>query len=136
MRALAKIFMFWLSISNEYDNIKKDPIKSENCIRLGVKSLIFSIVGIALTVGFAVLAYYCFLGIETLAFLFALIAGIACAAASIGCFFRLVLASIVYAVYQLKLNKKSIGKISLVISLLITIGTIIIVIIALAKFGN
>lgn len=136
MKVLSKIFMFWLGISNKYDVIKKDPQKRENSIRFGVTSLIMSIVGIALTVGFAVFAYYCFLGMETLAFLFALIAGIACAGAAIGCFLHLVLASIVYAVYQLKLNKKAIGKIALVISLLISISTIVIVIISFTQFTN
>lgn len=133
MKAIFKMFMFWLTISNKYDNIKKDPQKSATSVSLGVTSIIMSIVGIASTVGFAVLAYFSFSGMDTLAFLFALIAGIACVAAAIGCFVNLVLASVVYAVYQLKLNKRAIGKIALVISLLINLGTIGLVIMALAR---
>lgn len=134
MKNVLRIFMFWLGVSNRYDNLRRDPQKSATSVKLGVSSLIMSIVGIALTVGFAVLAYYCFSGMDTLAFLFALIAGIACVAASIGCFFHLVLASIVYAVYQLKLNKKTIGKVALAVSLVISIATIAFVILALTQF--
>lgn len=131
MKTIFKAFMFWITISNKYDNIKKDPKRSATSVILGVTSIIMSVVGIAATVGFALLAYYCFSSMDNLLVLFALIGGIACVGAAVVCFVNLVLASIMYAVYQLKLNKRAIGKIALFTSLLISVGTVVLIIIAL-----
>lgn len=123
--------LFWITVSSKYDRLKTDPQKREKSVSLGVTSLIMSVVGIALTVGFAYLAILCLSGMETLAFFFALIAVIACVAAAVGCFVELVLASIVYAVYQMKLNKKPIGLAALIISVAITVATVVLVIVCL-----
>ena len=129
-----KVFRFWTRVSSKFDRIKQDPQKCEKSVSFGVTSIILSIVGIAFTVGFAVLAYLCLAGMNTLAFFFAFLATIICALTSLACYVNLVLASIVYAIYQMRLNKKPIGKVALIISLLISIGTIIVIIVALSQF--
>lgn len=134
MKAIFNLLMFWSRVARKYDYLKKDPEKSEKSVSLGITSLILSILGIALTVGFAVLAFICFSNLDSGAFILPLVGAIFSTFAAIGCFVDLVLASIVYAVYQMKLNKKPIGKAALVISLLITVATIVVVIIALTQF--
>lgn len=132
MKHLYDILMFWRKIWQKYETLKNDPQKCETSTSLGVTSLVMSIAGIVLTVVFAVLAYYCYTGVQTLLFLFAIIGTFACAFIAIMIFIQLVLASIVYAVYQLKLNKRTIGKVAIVVSLLISVLTIAAVIIALS----
>ena len=131
--SLFRALLFWITVSNKYDRLKSDPQKREKSVSLGVTGLIMSIAGIALTVGFAFLAYLCLPGLDTVAFLLALVGVIACVAAAIGCFAELVLASIVYAVYQMKLNKKPIGPAALIVSLIITVATIALVIVVLTR---
>ena len=131
--SLFRALLFWITVSGKYDRLKSDPIKREKSISLGVTGLIMSIVGIALTVGFAYLAYLCLPGMDTAAFLLALVGVIACVAATIGCFIELVLASIVYAVYQMKLNKKPIGLAALIVSLIISVATVVLVIVVLSR---
>ena len=133
MKGLFKLFMFWVTVSNEYDRIK-DGHKAQTSVKLGVESLIMSIFGIFATVGFAVLAYFCF-SVDDLALLLTFILGIICAAAALAFFIRLVLASIVYAAYQMKLNRRPIGIVALVISILISVATVVAVIVALSSLN-
>lgn len=130
---LFSIIMFWRKIGRKYEEIKNDPQKSESSTSLGNASLIRSVVGIVLSVGFAVLAYLCF-SVQSIGIIISFIGGFLCGFLAILCFVELVLASIVYAYYQLKLNKMPIGKVAMVISLLISVTTIAVVIIALNQF--
>ena len=132
-KALYNLLFFWVKVSRQYDLIKRDPEKSAKSVKLGVTSLLMSIIGIGLTTGFAYLAFLCLAGLETLAFFLAFIGIIVCIAAAIGCFVELVLASIVYAAYQMKLNKKPVGLAALIVSLLISIATIVLVIVVLMR---
>ena len=130
---LFNLFMFWVTVSNKYDRLKSDPEKREKSVSLGVQSLTMSISGILASVGFAVLAYYCF-SLEGLEGLLTLIFGLICAVAAVAFFVQLVLASIVYAIYQVKLNKHPLGIISLVVSLLILVATVVAVVVVLTTF--
>lgn len=133
MGKLSAIVMFWLRVERKYEEIKLDPQKSERSTRLGTASIIMSLVGIALSVGFAVLAYICY-SVQTAAIFISIIGAFICGFIAILCFVQLVLASVVYAYYQLKLNKMLIGKIAIVVSLLISVATIAAVIIVLNQF--
>ena len=128
MKGLSEFLMFWVKVSNEYDRIKNGP-KAQTSVKLGVDSLIMSISGILSSVGFAVLAYYCF-NVDGLEGLLTFIFGIICALAAVAFFIRLVLASIVYAIYQMRLNKRPVGIVSLIVSVLMVIGTVILIIVA------
>ena len=132
---LFNTFLFWLSVSRKYDVLKENPVQRQNSVRLGVTSLIMSIVGMIATVAFAFFTYWCFTSIEGsgLLFFFVLLGGIFCAIITLTLFVDLVLASLVYAIYQLKLNRRPIGIVALVISLILILGTIAFVIIGVTS---
>ena len=129
---LVKLFLFWVRIVDQYDDLKLDE-NSEKRVILGVISLILSILGIGLTIVFSVLAYYCFT-VDGLAVIVTFIFGIFCAFAAITCFLQMVLAAVVYAIFQMKLNKRAIGKVALAVSLIILVATIAGVIVGITVF--
>lgn len=119
---LLDFLLFWLTISEKYDRMKNDPDKQDSVL-LGVSSIIMSIVGVLSAVGFAYLAYLCFT-VEGLAIILTFLFGIACVIAAVLCFFQLLVASVFYAAYQIKLNGKVIGKVALAISILMIVAAI------------
>ena len=119
---LLDFLLFWLSISEKYDRMKNDPDKQDSVL-LGVSSIIMSIVGVLSAVGFAYLAYLCFT-VEGLTIILTFLFGIACVIAAVLCFFQLLVASVFYAAYQIKLNGKVIGKVALAISILMIVAAI------------
>ena len=131
MNGLFKFLTFWINISNKYERIKNDP-KRCNGVSLGVTSIIMSIFGVLCAVGFAYLAFLCFT-VEGLSIIVTFIFGIVCAIASILCFFQLLVASMFYAAYQLRLNKRPIGIVALVISLLFIVGAVVGIILVVAN---
>ena len=133
-KAINGIFLFWIRISNKYDRIKADPKKRETSVSLGVTSLWLSILGIAMTIGFGYLAYLCFTNTGAWGWFYAVVA-IICVAAAIAFFIEMVLASVFYAIYQMKLNKKPIGLAALIVSLFIIVATVGGVVIGLLVLG-
>ena len=135
MKLLGKIFLFWLNVQSSYDLIKVDPEKKEKSVTLGVRSLIMSIIGIIATVGFVYLTYLCLMALNGnagLGIILIFLGVIVCAASALACFAHLVLASVMYAIYQMKLNKRKIGVAALVVSLFLSVGTIVAIIIILS----
>lgn len=132
MRGLFRLILFWITISNKYDRLKRSPYR-DNSISLGVTSLALSIIGILSAVGFVWLAFLCF-STEGLISILAVIFGVICVLAAFLCFIEMVLASIVYAVYQMKLNRKAVGKVALAVSLLLSVGTVVAIVIVLGLF--
>ena len=130
MRNLWELFMFWIRISNRYDRLKNSP-KAETSVKFGVTSLLLSILGIFFTVGSAALAYTCF-SVDGLEAVVAVIGGVICILAAIMFFVQMVLASIVYAAYQMRLNKRPIGIVALIVSLFIIIATVASIVIFIA----
>ena len=135
---LWKFFTFWINVSVEYDKLKENPETREKSVQMGVKSLVMSIVGLITTVGFAFLAYVCFAGVagSGLAGLLELVGGIICAIIALVCLIDLVFASLMYAIYQRKLNKKPVGVAALTISLTLIIATIAAVVVAVLVLVN
>ena len=129
MRGLFHFFTFWITISNKYDILKNSPDRQKS-IRLGVTSIFMSIFGVLSAVGFAYLAYLCFT-VDNLAIILTFIFGLASAIAAIACFFQLLVASIFYAAYQMRLNKRPIGLVALIISLLLIVTAVVGIIIVL-----
>ena len=127
---LFDFIMFWLSISEKYDKLKNDPDKQDSAV-LGVTSIIMSITGVLAAVGFAYLAYLCF-SVDNLAIILTFIFGIGCAIIALVCFLQLLVASIFYAAYQMKLNKRAIGKVALAVSLILLFAAIVGIIIVIA----
>lgn len=130
MRAIFHFLSFWITISNKYERIRNDPTK-RNSVTLGITSILMSIFGVISAVGFAYLAFLCF-SVEGLSILVTFILGIVCALAAIICFFKLLIASLLYAAYQLRLNKRPIGIVALVVSLLLIVGAVVAIILVLA----
>ena len=132
MKNLFDFILFWINISCKYDRLKAGP-KAASSVNLGVTSLIMSILGIFLTVGFAALAYVCF-GVSGLPAVLAAICGILCILAALTCFIYLVLASILYAAYQMKLNRHPVGVASLVVSLFSVVATVVAIVVVILVF--
>ena len=130
---LWKFIAFWTNVSLQYEVLKADPNEQENSVRLGVKSLIMSISGLVTTIGFAILAYVLVAGSvgAGLAALFMLFGGIICGIVALVCFIDLLGASLMYAIYQRKLNKQKVGIAALVVSLTLIVLAIAAVIIGL-----
>ena len=133
---LYKVFLFWVDVSLKYDKIKSDPEKCETDVSLGIRSLVMSIVGTVATVGCAFLTTRCILGLDGsgLGVLLLILGAIICGAATVAFFVDLVLASVVYARYQLKLNKRKIGAASMIVSLVLTVVSIGLVILVVYLF--
>ena len=119
-------------ISEKYERLKRSPDR-EDSITLGVTSIALAVTGIFSAVGFVWLAFLCF-SAEGLVSILAVIFGVICVLAAFLCFIEMVLASIVYAAYQMRLNRRAIGKVALAISLFLTIGTIVAIVIAASSF--
>ena len=119
--------LFWISIGEKYIKIKEDPERRDTSVSMGTTSLILSIVGAVVTYGLAVVAYLCFVagGVGKI------IGGIFAVLFALASFIYMMIASIVYAAFQVKLNKKPIGKAALIISLVLTITPIIAGVVAL-----
>ena len=130
MKGLIDFLLFWLTISNKYDKLKKDPDKQDSAL-LGVTSIIMSIFGVVVAVGFAYLAYLAF-SVDGLAIIITFIFGFGAAAVAVVGFFQMSVASIFYAAYQMKLNKRAIGKVALAISLIMLIAAVVGIIIVVA----
>ena len=126
------LILFWISIGEKYERLKQDPQKRENSIQLGVTGIILSIIGAALTVGFGILAYYCF-AVSGLISILAVILGAICVLAGFMSLVNLMIAGIVHAAYQMKLNKRAIGIVALVINLLLIVIAAILIVIFLMK---
>lgn len=119
--------LFWLSIGEKYADLKNDPEKRDTSVRMGTTSLILSIVGAIVTYGLAFVTYLCFSagGVGKI------IGGIFAALVAVACFIYMLIASIVYAAFQVRLNKKPVGKVALSFSLILTVAPIIAGIVAL-----
>ena len=131
---LFNFFLFWLRASEKYDRLESDPSKRDSAI-LGVESILMSIFGILTAAGLAWLAYICFT-VDGLAVILTFIFGIASAIGAILCFFQLLVASIIYAAYQMRLNDRAIGKVALAISLVMLLLAIIAIIILLVMISR
>ena len=129
MKGLFRFLLFWITISNKYDRLRDDPDRQDS-VRLGVTSILMSIFGVIFAVGFAYLAYLCF-SVQDLAIILTFIFGIICVISALLCFFQLLVASIFYAAYQLKLNRRPIGIVALVISLFLLVVAIVGIIVVL-----
>ena len=130
MKGLLDILLFWLTISDKFERLKRDPDRQDSAV-LGVTSIIISIIGVLAAVGFSYLAYLCF-SVKDWAIIVTFIFGIASVLAAILCFLQLSVASIFYAAYQMKLNKRAIGKVALAISLIMLIAAIVGIVIVVA----
>ena len=112
--------LFWLSIGDKYTSIKNNSEKRDTSVSMGTTSLILSIVGAIATYGLTFVAYFCFTdgGIGKI------IGGIFAALVAVTCFIYMLIASVVHAAFQVKLNKKPIGKVALAFSLILTIAPV------------
>lgn len=131
---LVDFFLFWLRASAKYELLKNDPTKQDSAI-MGVESIIMSVVGVLAAVGFAWLAYLAFT-VDGLAIILTFIFGLAAAIAAIASFFQLSISSLFYAIYQMRLNKRAIGKVALAISLTLILLAIVAVIVIMVIVSN
>ena len=119
--------LFWLSIGEKYSKIKSDPEKRDTSVSMGRTSLILSIIGAVVTYGLVAVAYLCF----TAGGVGKIIGGIFAVLVALACFVYMLIASIVHAAFQVKLNKKPIGKAALIISLILTVVPVVVGVVVL-----
>ena len=147
-RGIGRAIFFWWGIRNKYDKINEDAEWREKSVRMGVESILRSIFGAIFTLLFVYLAYWLFSGglfkgisgAEALAAmfifpLFIIVIALVCGLGAFIFYFQFVVASIIYARYQLKLNKKAVGYVALVLSILFTVGTVVVGVLLLGSIG-
>ena len=135
-RSLFKIFDFWTKIQFNYDIIKKDEEKRKKSVRFGVTSIILCIIGCALTVGSAIGFYCCLIKLFDEYFLFKFVGMMFCFSLTIIAFVRLVLGSLFYAIYQVRLNKRAVGWIAFIVFILCVALSVVGVIMVLNSLKN
>ena len=146
-KALGRLIFFWMGVRYKYDRINEDPQWKESSVRMGVESILRSIFGAVFTLLFVFCSLWLFTGgvlksmsgAEALAaviiYPLIFVVAIGCALGALMFYLRLSVAGILYARYQLKLNKKPIGYVALVLSILLSIGTIAAGVLLLGSFS-
>lgn len=110
--------------------IKKDPEKAKKCVRLGVMSIIFSLVAVVIAFGGALLLKFSMDFTSTQS----VILGIFLLIISIAFLFGSLLFvgyGLVYMIAQLTVNRKAIGWIALVVLIASTAGAAVIILVTL-----
>ncbi len=114
-KAFWKFFAFWSHIQTQYSKIKADEEKAKSSSKLGTTAIILSVISAIIVVGAAFGTLKLFDYMNNSSFIIGLIGLLVCIAALLIAFVQGVLGSLFYSIYQMKLNKKPIGWISLVV---------------------
>ena len=125
-----------MDVSRNYDKIK-DSDKRDTSTRLGALSIICTIVGAILTALFAwgfLASVQAFSGDSLLSVILAVLGVVICFAGIIASVFDGILKGLMYWIYQMKLNKRAIGKVALVLWILFSIGSIVGTVLLLSSF--
>ena len=110
-------FTFWVNISSEYNRIKSNEEKREKSVRMGVRSIIQTIICSALSVLAIIGAAICFGNVSRGGQLpiSSVIGAAACLAISLSLLAQGVVGGLLYMIYQFKLNKRGIRYAALVV---------------------
>lgn len=134
MKGITSFFAFWLSASNTYHRLKDDEAKRPVTVRMGVVSIIQSVIACAFTIlglwGFITCLNY--IGSEgATSFILPLFGVIISAAVAITAFLRGFVSALIYWIYQLSLNKRAVGFVALAVWILAIAGTVVTLILIL-----
>lgn len=127
LKLILSFFTFWINIRAKYDRIKNNEERREKSVRMGVRSIIQTVLCSVI----AVLAFYgavvClkYTASVNLGMILSLIAGIFCILATLVSLIQGVLGGMLYMIYQLRLNRRPIGWVALAIWLLLVIAIIV-----------
>ena len=141
---IKKVFYFWTKISLKYDRIIQQGHK-ETSTSFGASSIALSVIGSLLTIGFFYLGILCFHGLSgsgdegfiqgVFLIILTFFGIIIFFSMSIVSYVSAALPAFVYAIYQLRLNKKAIGFIALILSIVLDIAAIVGVFLLLANLS-
>lgn len=133
-KGLFSIFLgFYFNAGMTYRSLKKDEEKRDKSVKLGVRSIIFTVVGFVFTAlclwGF--IACYKNIGSSGLGAIVFIVLDVALAVAAITAFAEGMISGLVNCIYQLRLNKKAVGIVSLVVWLVCLAGAVAVVLLLL-----
>ncbi len=110
------IINFWSKADRKYNKLKADEEKRENSVSLGVRGIIQAILSAAFVVLFVFGGVFCFSKTEfELAGLLLILGGVLSLLCGLAVLVQGVIGALIYVIYQMKLNKRAVGWISLVI---------------------
>lgn len=122
---LGNIIHFWEKADRKYNKLKADEEKRETSASLGMRGIIQAILSAAVVVLFVFGGVFCFSKTEfELAGLLYIIGGVISLLCGLAVLVQGFFGALFYVIYQMKLNKRAIGWISLVIWILCLAGAI------------
>ncbi len=129
MKGSGGFFAFWVSASNTFNKLRNDDELRPKTVRMGVNSIVMTVVACVFTFLGGWGALTCFNLISSGdSFLLPLLGLILSLAAAIGGLARGFICSLMYWIYQLRLNKKPIGYVALALWILGIVGVVVAII--------
>lgn len=124
-KAIWNFFTFWSNIHTKYDRIKSNEEKSKTSTKLGITAIILSFIFSAIVVTSAYGTFACFNFMNNSSFVLGILGFIVCFVLLLGSLIQGLGGALFYSIYQMKLNKKPIGVISLVVWIICLILAIV-----------
>ncbi|MDE5721413.1 MAG: hypothetical protein K2I30_01550 [Clostridia bacterium] len=124
--AIAHFFTFWITAANRYNRLKANDEKREKSVSLGVRSILTGIFTgvVTLLCVWGLHACIGFLNDGSLGFIIVLILTICLAAVLLAALVQGFIGSLLYLVYQFKLNKRAVRWVALAVWLAVLIAVI------------
>ncbi|MGN1060108.1 MAG: hypothetical protein ACI4QN_00095 [Candidatus Coproplasma sp.] len=137
LQAISNMFSFWIRIEGKYSRIKNDEEKRDISVKLGVRSIVETIYSGILVILLLLGLYFCVnnllntrVGDGTYSMpLLTIIGIIVCGVGALICLFQGMGGSLLYMVYQFKLNKKPVRWVALALWLAMIVAIIVFAII-------
>ena len=131
LNAVAHFFTFWVTAANRYNRLKANEEKREKSVSLGVRSIVTCIFTAAAAILCVWGLHACigFLDDGSLGFVIVLILTICLAAVLIAALVQGLIGSLLYLIYQFKLNKRAVRWVALCVWLATLIAVIAVTVI-------
>ena len=114
MKGLGSFLSFWSQVSNQYARLTANEEKRARSVRLGVTAMILAVISAALVVG-SVWGLGTAMGLISDSPIVGIVVLLLCIGVAITFLTRGMINALLYAIYQLRLNKKAIGWVALVV---------------------
>lgn len=138
---IGRLICFWTRIESKYDRIKDDEEKRDVSVRLGVRSIIESLVSGVFIILFLWGLYHCINNLLNIMVgdgnyslpLLTMLGIVVCSMCAVIILFEGTFGALLYLIYQFKLNKKSVRWVALAIWLVMFVAIIAFAIIIFLK---
>ena len=114
MKGLGSFISFWSQVSNQYARLAANEEKRARSVRLGVTAIILAVISAALVV-LSVWGLGTAVGLISDSPIVGIVVLLLCIGVAITFLTRGMINALLYAIYQLRLNKKAIGWLALVV---------------------